>query len=56
VPAPAKCEENLHTEDVSLHGLRILAVDDDATNRAVVSKMVAGFDCNVETVEIVRAL
>jgi PAS domain S-box-containing protein len=50
-PAPAKCEENLHTEDVSLHGLRILAVDDDATNRAVVSKMVAGFDCNVETVE-----
>ncbi len=46
--APMELERPL---DVTLHGLRILAVDDNSTNRMVISKMVEGFGCKVETAE-----
>ncbi|MFO1417878.1 MAG: response regulator [Methylotetracoccus sp.] len=35
----------------SVKGLRVLCVDDNATNRMILSKMVAGFGCRVATAE-----
>lgn len=49
VPAePAELEAQ---EGITLPHLRVLAVDDNTTNRTVISKMVAGFGCRVETVD-----
>jgi CheY-like chemotaxis protein len=35
----------------SLRGLRVLGVDDNATNRVILARMLEGFGCRVETVE-----
>ena len=37
------------TLPVDVTGLRILCIDDNATNRKVISKMVEGFGCRIET-------
>ncbi|MBM4201325.1 MAG: response regulator, partial [Gammaproteobacteria bacterium] len=34
----------------SIRGLRVLGVDDNATNRAIIARMLEGFGCRVETV------
>ncbi|RYU62481.1 response regulator [Methylolobus aquaticus] len=35
----------------SLQGLRVLGVDDNATNRVILARMLEGFGCRVETVD-----
>jgi len=41
----------LRFEPVEVRGLHILGVDDNATNRMILSKMVEGFGCAIETAE-----
>ena len=46
----AKIVEPARPEPASLKGLHVLGVDDNATNRMVLTKMVEGFGCRIETV------
>ncbi len=48
-PAKPRGAAPLSLQPVSLKGLRILGVDDNATNRMIVTKMVEGFGCRIET-------
>ncbi len=41
----------LRFEPVGVRGLHVLGVDDNATNRTILTKMVEGFGCHIETVE-----
>lgn len=38
-------------QPASIHGLHILGVDDNATNRMILSKMLTGFGCRTQTVD-----
>ena len=38
-------------QPISIRGLRILGVDDNAANRMILARMVEGFGCRVETVD-----
>jgi len=49
---PAKIDTApLRFEPIGVRGLHILGVDDNATNRMVLTKMVEGFGCSIETAE-----
>ncbi len=48
---PGRKMEIITLDDVSLKGLRILAVDDNATNRLVLAGMLSSWECRHEEVE-----
>jgi two-component system sensor histidine kinase/response regulator len=49
---PAKIDTApLRFEPIGVRGLHILGVDDNATNRMILTKMVEGFGCGIETAE-----
>ena len=45
----AKKTEPLQFEPVNLKGLHVLGVDDNATNRMILTRMIEGFGCRIET-------
>ncbi len=49
---PAKIDTApLRFEPLGLHGLHVLGVDDNATNRMILTKMVEGVGCRIETID-----
>ena len=49
--AQRRLTEPLASGASSLQGLRVLGVDDNATNRVILARMLEGFGCRVETVD-----
>ena len=47
----AAAEHAEWAQPISIRGLRILGVDDNAANRMILARMVEGFGCRVETVD-----